>query len=178
MLLDVATEIIAHQVGVPHVAGQQALHPIGSGVANLLRQLPAVLSLYRAEQSPQVLQCPPTWLGPPKPSRNKPVYLFNTLGPPAHLRHLIPVRCHHLTSPTPKSSSILPSAICNCSTKLDHNRLGQAVKVFVAFGEQAGFYADGVGAALVIDQRNTDGCAGVAVVADLVVRLMPLTRCH
>ena len=62
--------------------------------------------------------------------------------------------------------------------KLDHNRLGQAVKLFVAFGEQAGFYADGVGAALVIDQRNTDGCAGVAVVADLVVRLMPLTRCH
>ena len=62
--------------------------------------------------------------------------------------------------------------------ELDHNRLGQAVKVFVVFGEQAGYYAGGVGAALVIDQRNTDGCAGVAVVADLVVRLMPLTRCH
>ena len=43
----VALQVITDQAGVPLVGGQQALHPIGSGVARLLCQLPAVLALHR-----------------------------------------------------------------------------------------------------------------------------------
>ena len=49
---------------------QQALHPIGSGIARLLRQLPAVLPLHEAQQSSQVVQNPPARLGTPEPPRD------------------------------------------------------------------------------------------------------------
>ena len=58
MLHHVVPEIVANQVGVPDVGGQQVLHPIGGGVPRLLRQLPAVLAFHGTEQPPQSL---PSW---------------------------------------------------------------------------------------------------------------------
>ena len=58
MLHNIVPEVIPDQVRIPPVVVQQALHSIGSGVARLLRQLPAVLSLHGTEQSPQSL---PSW---------------------------------------------------------------------------------------------------------------------
>ena len=88
MLHHVVPEIVANQVGVPDVGGQQALHPIGGGVPRLLRQLPAVLAFHGTEQPSQVVQRPPTRLGTPESSRNALVYPFDSLGPTGHLRHI------------------------------------------------------------------------------------------
>ena len=98
MLHNVVPEIIAHQVGVPTVAVQQPLHPVGSGVARLLRQLPAVLALDRTDQSPQIVQHPPARLRTPEPSGNADVNLFNSFGPPGYFRQFLLTCCHHHTS--------------------------------------------------------------------------------
>ena len=99
MLHHVVPEIVANQVGVPDVGGQQVLHPIGGGVPRLLRQLPAVLAFHGTEQPPQVVQRPPTRLGTPESSRNALVYPFDSLGPTGHLRHIFYHTYHRLTSP-------------------------------------------------------------------------------
>ena len=99
MLDHVGFQVIANQVRVPPVVVQQALHPIGSGIARLLRQLPAVLPLHEAQQSSQVVQNPPARLGTPEPPRDALMHLFDALSPPGDLSHLIPVPCHSLTSP-------------------------------------------------------------------------------
>ena len=98
MLHNIVPEVIANQVRVPPVVVQQALHPVGSGLASLLRQLPAVLALHRAQQSPQVLQRPPARLRPPEPPRNALMHPLDALGPPGHLRHLVSPNNHHVTS--------------------------------------------------------------------------------
>ena len=99
MLHHVVPEIVANQVGVPDVGGQQVLHPIGGGVPRLLRQLPAVLAFHGTEQPPQVVQRPPTRLGTPESSRNALVYPFDSPGPTGHLRHIFYHTYHRLTSP-------------------------------------------------------------------------------
>ena len=98
MLYHVPGQIAPDQVGIPLIGGQKALHPIGSGVAGPFRQLPAILALHRTQQSPKIVQHPAARLRPPEPSRNALVHLFNTLGPPGHLRHLINTDNHRLTS--------------------------------------------------------------------------------
>jgi hypothetical protein len=96
MLHNVVPEIISNQVGVPDVGGKQALHPVGSGIARLLRQLPAVLALYPAEQPLQILQGPPTRLTTPEPSRDAPMHPLDAFGPSGHF---ISPNNHRLTSP-------------------------------------------------------------------------------
>ena len=88
----VAPQVIANQVRVPPVVVQQALHPIGSGVASPLRQLLAVLALHRAEQPLQIIQRPTARLRTPEPSRDALVHPLNALGPLSDFRNLIP---HH-----------------------------------------------------------------------------------
>ena len=100
MLHHVVPQVIANQVGIPDVGGQQSLHPVGRGVARLLRQLPPVLALYRRKQSLQIVQRPSPGFRTVKPSGNTPMDSFDTCGTPGHLCHLVLVRCHHLTSPT------------------------------------------------------------------------------
>ena len=56
MLHDVVPQVIANQVGIPDVAGQQPFHPVGRGVAYLLCQLPPILALYRRKESLQIVQ--------------------------------------------------------------------------------------------------------------------------
>ena len=99
VLHNVTGQIVTNQVGVPPVGGQQVLHPVGSGVPRLLRQLPAVLAFHGTEQPPQVVQRPPTRLGTPESSRNALVYPFDSLGPTGHLRHIFYHAYHRLTSP-------------------------------------------------------------------------------
>ena len=100
MLNHVSRRIVANQIGIPPVGGEQALHPVGRGAASLLRQLPAVLALHRTQQSSKIVQNPPPGLLPPEPPRDAPVYLINAVCPPAHFRHFIPMTCHSLTSST------------------------------------------------------------------------------
>ena len=94
MLNNVSSQIVTDQVGVPPVGGQKALHPVGSGVAGPLGQLPAVLALHRTQQTPQVVQCPPARLRTLEPPGNALMHLLDALGPPGHLYHLN-TPCHH-----------------------------------------------------------------------------------
>ena len=89
MLRHIARQVVANQVGIPPVAGEQALHPVWCGVARLFSKLPAVLALHRAEQPFQIIQCPPARLRTPEPPRNAFVYPFDPLRPPGHFRHFI-----------------------------------------------------------------------------------------
>jgi hypothetical protein len=84
------------------------LHPVGRMITCGFGQLPAVLALYRREQTPHIGQCPPARLDPPK-ARPDPVHHFRKLLCPAlHIRLGHP---SHLFMPrlTPNSG---------CSTKL------------------------------------------------------------
>ena len=115
-LLDhVVPEVIANQVRIPAIGGQQALHPVGSCVARLLRQLPPVLALDRADQSPQVVQYPPPRLRAPEPSGNAGMNLLNPFGPVGHFRQFLFTRRHRRT-PSPDNSLFYP-LICDCSTR-------------------------------------------------------------
>ena len=127
MLHHVVPEIVANQVGVPDVGGQQVLHPIGGGVPRLLRQLPAVLAFHGTEQPPQVVQRPPTRLGTPESSRNALVYPFDSLGPTGHLRHIFYHTYHRLTSPA--LDCLDSTRICSATvvlTPLEARSLGAA----------------------------------------------------
>ncbi len=100
MLQHVPRQIALNQAGIPAIGGQQSLHPVGSGISRLLRQLPAVLAFHRTQQSSQIVQHPAARLRPPEPSGNALVYSFYTLCPSGHFRHIIPMLCHSLTSST------------------------------------------------------------------------------
>lgn len=67
---DVVAQVVAHQVGVPVVQGEQPLEPIGRLVADVLGDLPAVAPLDRAEQIPYVITSVSPWLHPTEPSRD------------------------------------------------------------------------------------------------------------
>lgn len=44
LLKRVDTQVIAHPIGVPDSAGEQALHPIGTCFSRVFSQLPAIFS--------------------------------------------------------------------------------------------------------------------------------------
>ena len=123
MLHHVVPEVIANQVRIPAIGGQQALHPVGCGIPRLLRQLPPVLALDRADQSPQVVQYPPARLRAPEPSGNAGMNLLNPFGPAGHFRQFLFTRRHRRT-PSPDNSLFYP-LICDCSTKelLSHHNV-------------------------------------------------------
>jgi hypothetical protein len=50
----VGPEVVADGVGVPGSAGQQVLHAIGGRIAQVLGQLPTVLTLGVTEQPPEI----------------------------------------------------------------------------------------------------------------------------
>ena len=116
MLHNIVPEIIANQTGIPDAGGQKTLHPVGSGVAGPFRQLPAILAFHLTQQSPQIVQHPAARLRPPESRGYALVHLFNTLGPPGHLRHLINPDNHRLTSATLKLPQFYLLLICGCST--------------------------------------------------------------
>ena len=58
VLDDVVPEVVADAVGVPGGGAQQALHPPGPGLADRLRELPAVLALDPLQQAGQVAPGP------------------------------------------------------------------------------------------------------------------------
>ena len=97
MLHHVVPEVIPNQVRVPPVVVQQALHSVGSGVARLLGQLPAVLVLCRAEQSPQIGQSPAARLRSPEPGGDALMHSFDAICPPGHFRYFISPNNHCLT---------------------------------------------------------------------------------
>ena len=57
MLVRVAGQVVTDRVGVPVGAGQQVLHTVGGGLAEVFGQLPAVLALGVAEQPAEVADC-------------------------------------------------------------------------------------------------------------------------
>ena len=56
------------------------------------------LRCHRADQSPQILQRPPPRLRTPEPSGDALMHLFDAIGPPDHLSHLVSINSHRLTS--------------------------------------------------------------------------------
>jgi hypothetical protein len=72
LLHDVGPQIVAHRVHVPVGHSQQPLHAIGSGLAGLLGQLPAVLAFNRAQETTQVGESAAPRFRPPKARRVAP----------------------------------------------------------------------------------------------------------
>ena len=110
----------------PAVAVQQALHPVRGGIPNLLGQLPAVLPFHLAQQSSQIIQCPPSWLRPPEPAGDALMHPPDALGPPP------PLRPH--TQPQPylintQLQQFYPLWICDCSISPNPpNGVGRALE--------------------------------------------------
>ena len=130
MLDHVVPEVIANQVRIPAIGGQQGLHPVGCGIPRLLRQLPPVLALDRADQSPQVVQYPPARLRAPEPSGNAGMNLLNPFGPAGHFRQFLFTPRHRRT-PSPDNGLFYP-LICDCSTKKLNSGRGTVGKTAVA----------------------------------------------
>jgi hypothetical protein len=63
-------EVVADAVVVPHRPGQQVLHPVGSGVAGVLGDRPAVLARQVRQQAQHKGPSPLSWLHPRKPARD------------------------------------------------------------------------------------------------------------
>src|SRR3954453_1941392 len=66
---NIGAQIVAHLIGIPAHAGQKILHPVGRAVTRMLGQLPAVLTLHRAQQALQIGPYPPARLDPAKARR-------------------------------------------------------------------------------------------------------------
>ena len=115
MLHHVGFHVITNQVRIPPIVVQQALHPVGCGIPRLLRQLPTVLALYGADQSPQVVQYPPARLRAPEPSGNAGMNLLNPFGPAGHFRQFLFTPRHRRT-PSPDNGLFYP-IICDCSIR-------------------------------------------------------------
>ncbi len=73
MLYHIGAQVVAHRVGVPVGRIQQPLHPLRPRLAQVFSQLPAVLTLDRAEQPFQIPARPPSHLWPPKAGGNPPM---------------------------------------------------------------------------------------------------------
>jgi hypothetical protein len=102
VLQDVGAQVVADQVGIPVGGGQQPLHPIRGGLPGVLCQLPAAFSCHGAQQSAQIGQHPPAWLGPSKPWRDPGVHRLQPRRPRLHFLDLCcrPIGVRHGPSPS------------------------------------------------------------------------------
>ena len=66
MLKGVSAQIVAHPIGIPDSAGEQALHPIGARFSGVFGQLPAVFARGVTEDCVQKRERTTTWFGPGK----------------------------------------------------------------------------------------------------------------
>jgi hypothetical protein len=64
----VTAHVVAYRVGVPDRLTQQALHPVRTAVAGLLRQLPTRASVHIRQQAEQERPRLPAWLHPAEPA--------------------------------------------------------------------------------------------------------------
>ena len=100
------TQVIADQIGVPVVGGEQALDTIRGRVASELRELPAILALDRAEQPFQISQGPLAGLMPTKTRGDARMH---------HRQSLCPA-CHFLSAPY-----VGPASLSALTVSLNHD---------------------------------------------------------
>jgi hypothetical protein len=81
LLKRVGTQVIAHPIGVPDSAGEQALHPIGTCFSRVFSQLPAIFSGRFTQNPLQVSQRPATRLGTGKAGGNTRMQMRKRLDP-------------------------------------------------------------------------------------------------
>jgi len=58
LLQHVAAHLIAHAIGIPDGAGEQALHPVGTSFSSVFSQLPAVFAFGLTQNALQVQERP------------------------------------------------------------------------------------------------------------------------
>jgi hypothetical protein len=90
----VRAQVTADAVVVPHRPGQQVLHPVRAGVANVLSDPPAVLPGQVGQQSQHQRPGPPSGLHPGKPARDPAQQLLEPCLPPGS-RYLYAVAGGH-----------------------------------------------------------------------------------
>src|SRR5713226_3591116 len=81
MLQDVGTQIVAHQVGIPGCAVEQALHPIGAAFSGVFGQVPAIFALDGTDNTFQIGQRPTTGFGASKTGGDAGMQAFEFLSP-------------------------------------------------------------------------------------------------
>jgi hypothetical protein len=100
MVDDVVAQVFGHPVGVPDRAGQQMLHAVGRGVADVLGDRPGVLARQIGQQPEQEPADPPPQLHPTEPARDPLGQLIHARRPagrpyPGPRDHRGTVRCPH-----------------------------------------------------------------------------------
>jgi len=81
----VRTQIVAHTIGIPDGAGEQALHPIGARFSGVFGQLPAVFARGGTEDAVQERQRTTTRFGPGKARSDPSMQAIQFLGPSHHI---------------------------------------------------------------------------------------------
>ena len=88
MLKSVSAQIIAHAIGVPDGAGEQALHPIRASFSGVFGQLPAVFARGVTEDAVQKRERTSTRFGPGKARSNPCMQAIQFLGPSHNISEL------------------------------------------------------------------------------------------
>ena len=70
MFIHIATQIVAHQIGIPHSLGEQPLHAIGCGFSGVFSQLPAIFALNGTHETLEIGQGPAAWFRTGKTRRD------------------------------------------------------------------------------------------------------------
>src|SRR5215218_1090007 len=114
MLAHVASQVVAHEIGVPVGSTQQVLEAVGCGIARDLGQLPAVLALYSGEQTAQIVPRPASNLAAREVRGDPLTHRVQLLRPRAHRLSIHRLWQHILLC----KGSMMPghAAIYNCST--------------------------------------------------------------
>src|SRR2546426_661464 len=117
---DVRPQIVAHLIGAPRCPPQQVLRRVGRLLARLLGQLPAVLTLDRAQQPTQIHQCMLARLRPREPTPNQGRNVVQPVRPLLGLGNssltLNSSLCHH-DLPFKVIVTLCHWSIYNCSTR-------------------------------------------------------------
>src|SRR5215208_3615152 len=114
MLDHIASELVAHLLGVPVGSTQQVLYAIGRGVSRHLGQLPRVLPLGWRKQTAQIVVRPASNLAAREMRGDPSVESIQLLGPRAH-RFSIYRLWHHASAISDEEMMPNTLAIYNCS---------------------------------------------------------------
>src|SRR5215218_3670562 len=116
MLSHIASQIVAHEIGVPVGSSQQMLYAIGCSVSRHFSQLPRVLALGCRKQTAQIVPRPASNLAAREERGDSFVECIHLLGPRAH-RLSIHCLWHHILLRQREHDARDYTTIYNCSTR-------------------------------------------------------------
>jgi hypothetical protein len=118
MLDHVCAEVVADSILIPYRPGQQVLHPVGSGVAGVLGDRPAVLARQIRQQPQHERPGPPSWLHPAEPARDPTQQLIKPCLPSGGVYVYAVARGHRLIFGCPHNTGSSTVAALLCSPAL------------------------------------------------------------